>query len=99
MIEIQETELRRALSKRKNGKAPGQSEFQIEMIKLLGAEGEEWNLELLRSISEKGVMPSDWEESQMVHIFKKKGDILECGNHRGIKLTEHELKVLERIQG
>ena len=33
----------------------------------------------------------------MVYIFKQKGDILECGNHRGIKLMEHGLKVLERI--
>ena len=97
VIEIQEAEVRRALSKMKNGKAPGPSEFQIEMIKLLGAEGEEWMLELLRAIFEEEVMPADWEESQMVHIFKQKGDILECGNHRGIKLTEHGLKVLERI--
>ena len=81
----------------KNGKAPGSAEFQIEMIKIFGAEGEEWMLELLRAIFEDEVMPADWEVSQMVHIFKQKGDILECGNHRGIKLTEHGLEVSQKI--
>ena len=33
----------------------------------------------------------------IIPIFKKKGDILECGDYWDIKLTEHLLKVLERI--
>ena len=97
VMEIQDAEVTRALSKMKNGKSPGPSDFQIEMIKVLGTEGKEWMLDLLKAIWEEEEMPRDWEESQMVHIFKQKGDILECGNHRGIKLTEHGLKVLERI--
>ena len=97
VMEIQETEVMRALRKMKNGKSPGPSELQIEMIKILGEEGKYWMLDLLKAIWEEEVMPRDWEESQMVYIFKQKGDILECGNHRGIKLTEHGLKVLERI--
>ncbi|XP_066959225.1 uncharacterized protein [Macrobrachium rosenbergii] len=37
VVEIQDREVKkRALSKMKNGKAPGPSEFQIEMIKVLG---------------------------------------------------------------
>ena len=97
VLEIQEAEVKRSLSKMKNGKAPGPSEFQVEMLKLLEAEGEKWILTLLRSIFEEEKMPRDWEESQMVHIFKQKGDILACSNHRGIKLTEHGLKILERV--
>ena len=96
-MEIKEMEVRQALRKMKNGKAPGPSDFQIEMIKLLGVDGEEWMTELLRAIWEEEAMPRDWEESLMIYIFKQKGDIMECGNHRGIKLTEHGLKVLERI--
>ena len=81
----------------KNGKAPGTSDFQIEMIKVPYAEGEEWMLQLLRAIWEKEVMPTDWGENQMVYLFKQKGDIMECGNYMGIKLTERGLKVLERM--
>ena len=97
VMELKETEVKRAISKMKNCKAPGPSEFQIEMIKALGREGEEWMKDLLRAIWEEEEMPRDWEESLMIYIFKQKGDIMECGNHRGIKLTEHGLKVLERI--
>ena len=97
VMELKGAEVKRALSKMKNCKAPGPSEFQIEMIKVLGAEGEEWMKDLLRAIWEEEEMPRDWEESLMIYIFKQKGDIMECGNHRGIKLTEHGLKVLERI--
>ena len=33
----------------------------------------------------------------MVNVYKGKGDPLECGSYRGIKLTEHVMKVLERV--
>ncbi|XP_064097343.1 uncharacterized protein LOC135208761 [Macrobrachium nipponense] len=94
VMETQETDLKRALSKMMNGKAPGPSEFQIEMIKLLGTEGEKWMLDLFKAVGEEEVMPRDWEESLMVFIHKQKGDVMDYGDYRGIKLTEHRLKVL-----
>ena len=33
----------------------------------------------------------------MVNVYKGKGDALECGSYRGIKLLEHVLKILERV--
>ena len=30
-------------------------------------------------------------------IYKDKGDPIECGSYRGIKLLEHAMKVVERI--
>ncbi len=33
----------------------------------------------------------------MVNVYKGKGDALECGLYRGIKLLEHVLKILERV--
>ena len=35
----------------------------------------------------------------MIPIYKRKGDILECGNHRGMKLLEPGMKMYERILG
>ena len=29
--------------------------------------------------------------------FKEKGDIQDCGNYRGIKITYHTMKIWERI--
>ena len=33
----------------------------------------------------------------MLSIYKGKGDVLDCGSHRGIKLIDHVIKVLERL--
>ena len=45
-----------------------------------------------------------WEEEQMAEEWKwdrphiqAKGDPLECGNFRGIKLLEHGMKMFEKI--
>ncbi|XP_064089905.1 uncharacterized protein LOC135203904 [Macrobrachium nipponense] len=57
VVKIQDREIKRALSKMKNGKASGPSEFQIEMIKLLGTEGEKWMLDILKAIWEEEEIP------------------------------------------
>ena len=33
----------------------------------------------------------------MLSIYKGKGNFLDCGSHRGIKLIDHVMKVLERL--
>jgi len=33
----------------------------------------------------------------MVNVYKGKGDALECGSYRGIKLLDHVMKVFERV--
>ncbi|XP_047480602.1 uncharacterized protein LOC125033263 [Penaeus chinensis] len=39
----------------------------------------------------------DWGTSILVPVYKEKSNVLECGNHRGIKLLEYLLKVKEKI--
>ena len=46
-----------------------------------------------------GKVPTDWEESFIVCLYKGKGDALDRGNYRGLKLTEQAMKILERIVG
>ena len=33
----------------------------------------------------------------MVPIFKGKGDVMNCGSYRGVKLQEHGMKIIERV--
>ena len=41
-------------------------------------------------------VPSDWEQSFIVCLYKGKLDALERGNYCSLKLTEQVMKVLER---
>ena len=45
----------------------------------------------------EGRIPVDWELSTLVPLYKGKGDPLDCGSYRAIKLLEHGMKVLERV--
>lgn len=40
-------------------------------------------------------MPEKWR-SVLLPIFKEKADVQGCGNHRGIKLMSHTMKLWER---
>ena len=43
------------------------------------------------------VIPESWQMSELVAIYKGKGDELEYSSSRGIKLLEHGMKVAERV--
>jgi len=45
----------------------------------------------------EGSIPEDWKSSVVLPIYKGKGDPMECGSYRGIKLLEHAMKVVEMI--
>ena len=53
--------------------------------------------EILKRVWEEEQMPEEWEKSEIVPIYKQKGDPLEFGNFRGIKLLEHAMKMFEKI--
>ena len=44
----------------------------------------------------KGI-PDEWKTSVVVPIFKGKGDVMNCGSYRGVKLLEHGMKIIERV--
>ena len=43
------------------------------------------------------MIPSDWEESFIWNIYKRKGEALVRGNYRGLKLTDQVMKLLEQV--
>ena len=69
----------------------------MEMIRAAGDMGASMIRDLAAAIIRDGKVPSDWEQSFIVCLYKGKGDALERGNYRGLKLTEQVMKVLERI--
>ena len=52
---------------------------------------------LFNNILQKEEMPKEWRRSVLIPIYKNKGDIMECGSFRGIKLMSHTMKTWERI--
>ena len=89
--------VKKAISQMKAGKALGPSGTVVEMIRAAGDMGPSMMRDLAAAIIRDGTVPSDWEQSFIVCLYKGKVDALERGNYRGLKLTEQVMKVLERI--
>ena len=80
----------------KSDKAAGPSGIVVEMIKA-GDTGATMIRDFATAIISDGKVPTDWEQSFIVCLYKGKGDAFDRGNYRGIKLTERAMKILERI--
>ena len=89
--------VKKAISQMKAGKAPGPSGIVAEMIRAAGDMGASMIRDLTAAIIRDGKVPSDWEQSFIVCLYKGKGDALERGNYRCLELTEQVMKVLGRI--
>ena len=89
--------VKKAISQMKAGKAPGPSGIVVEIIRAAGDMGASMIRDLAAAIIRDGKVPSDWEQSFIVCLYKGKRSALERGNNRGIKLTEQVMKILERI--
>ena len=87
----------KAITKMASGKAAGPSGIVAEMLKPVGEAGAEEVRDLVENIISEGCIPTDWQESFIVNLYKSKGDALKRGNYRGLKLIEQVMKVLERV--
>ena len=94
---IIEREVEEAIRNMKVGKAAGPSEIVVEMLKAAGNKGVKIMTKICNHIVREGAMPREWELSTLVPIYKGKGDPVECGSYRAIKLLEHGMKVLMRV--
>jgi len=86
---IRIAEVRAVLKKMKKHKSPGLSGLVTEMIQATGDTGTQWILDLYNGIVKEGCIPEDWKSSMVLPIYKGKGDPMQCGSYRGIKLLEH----------
>jgi len=90
-------EVKVAIGETKVGKATGPSGVASEMLKAAGEGGIMWMVDLFNQIISEEKIPDDWKKSWMVTVYKGKGDALDCGSYRGIKLLDHAMKVFERV--
>ena len=72
--------VKKVISQMKGGKAPGPSGIVVEMIQAAGDMGASIICDLAAAIIREGKVPSDWEQSFIVCLYKGKGDALERGN-------------------
>jgi len=42
-------------------------------------------------------IPEDWKSSTTIPIYKGKGDAMDCGKYRRVRLLEHSMKVYEYV--
>ena len=94
---INEKEVEEAIKVVKAGKAGGPSEMVGEKLKAAGKKGIKRLTELCNQVVREGAIPREWELSNLIPIFKGKGNPMECGSYRAVKLLEHGMKVLEGV--
>ena len=90
-------EVLRALMKKKNNKTASPSKVTSDLIKMT----EEVSVNQLRKIFEQIILnekcSKEWEDSDTEVVYKGKGDALDCGYYRGIRLLEHSMKVWKKV--
>ena len=64
------------------------------MLKAADAKGIEFLCELITAVVKFSKIPKDWKLSFILNLFKGKGNALNTGNYRELKLTEHVMKVM-----
>ena len=94
---VSQEEVVKALGKMKAGKAAGPSEVSVEMIAASGEIRIDLMVELCQSMLDGRGIPGEWALSVVVPIFKGKGDAMNCGAYRGVKLLQHAMQIVEKV--
>ena len=73
-------EIRVALNVMKNGRAPGEDDISVELLKLGGEVVVQWVLHLATLVWSSERVPEDWLRQLAIPLHKK-GLSWDCGNH------------------
>ena len=80
-----------------SGKAPGADGIPPDIYKHGGKSIAVELHKLFVQIWQEGEVPQDFKDADVVHLYKNKGDIKCCDNHRGISLLCIAGKILARL--
>ena len=81
----------------KNDRADGPSGLTSDMLKYAGHTGVLELLRVFQKILRNGTVPREWCDSLTIPLYKGRGDALQCGKYRGMRLLEHGMKIWERV--
>ena len=95
--EIAEVKVEAALKRMKKGEATGPSGLTSELLQAARKVGIKELRNFLNNLLEGEEIPKDLKDSTTIPIYKGKGDVMECGNYRGVRLLEHGMKVYEYV--
>ena len=91
-------ETEQAISQLLSVKVPGADAIPAKVYKHGGPQLLEKLTQLFQSMWAQGVIPQDFKDASIVHLYKRKGNRQACDNHRGISLISIAGgKVLARI--
>ena len=81
----------------KKSKAIGADEVRLVMLEMTGEVGVTWTGRLLNVCMQEGRIRKEMRMGLIVPIWKRKGDVHDPGNYRGITLLSQGLNLLERV--
>nr|VZI45849.1 unnamed protein product [Spirometra erinaceieuropaei] len=87
----------RAVQQLSSGKAPGSDAIPAEVYKHGGPQLMDHLTALFQEMWRQGEVPQDFKDSNIVHLYKRKGNRQACDNHRGISLLNIAGKIFARI--
>ena len=81
-----EAEVIKAIRGLSNGKASGADAIPAELYAAGGPPLTKHLADLFRTMWNQGKLPQQFKDASIVHLYKRKGNRLDCNNHRGIAL-------------
>ena len=94
---ITEGMVRGAINYMKNSRAAGPAEIVVEMIRADGPLAVTEITKLVNLNLKEGYIPEEWNLSYVINCYKGKGDALERGSCRGLKILDQVLKIVEHV--
>ena len=90
-------ETEKAIHQLSSGKAPGSDSIPAEIYKEGGTALTEKLHMLFISMWQQELIPQDFRDAAIIHLYKRKGNRQCCDNHRGISLLSIAGKILAKI--